>query len=397
MKKGTALTIKTRPNSELKEAAFVREVAALDVPQKKKIAFFKPIRIQKRIPMMITAAILMIVVVFGACSYWGVLDFGNSAMGALAAKTVTININGLNMEITSRQNTVQMMLNEAGIVLGANDKCDTDLFSPLQDDMEINILRAFTYTVMADGKSYQAESVPLTVAEAIDKVGIKLKDLDQTSLPLDSKVNGTTDISVYRVWQETVTEQASIAPTITRKVDTSLSPGANRIVSEGANGLQENAVLVTYKDGKEIERKIVNSKVLKEAGTTVIAYGRLEVASRSGSSRLSAEEAAAQGLKIGTASDGSSFAYTKSMSVQATAYTATGNRTATGTWPNEGTIAVDPSVIPLGSTVYIPGYGYARAEDTGGAIKGKIIDLYYDSKSECINWGRRNITIYILE
>ena len=397
MKKGTALTIKTRPNSELKEAAFVREVAASDFPQKKKISFFKPIRIQKRIPMMITAAILMIVVVFGACSYWGVLDFGNSAMGALAAKTVTVNINGLNMEITSRQNTVQMMLNEAGIVLGANDKCDTDLFSPLQDDMELSILQAFTYTITADGKIYQAESVPLTVAEAIDKVGIKLGDLDQTSLPLDSKVNGTTDITVYRVWQETVTAQASIAPTITRKVDTSLSPGENRIVSEGADGLQQNTVLVTYKDGKEIERKIVNSKVLKEAGTTVVAYGRLEVASRSGSYQLSAEEAAAQGLKIGTASDGSSFAYTKTMSVQATAYTATGNRTATGTWPNEGTIAVDPSVIPLGSTVYIPGYGYARAEDTGGAIKGKIIDLYYDSKSECINWGRRNITIYILE
>lgn len=397
MKKGTALTIKTRPKSDLKEAAFVREKVTSDVPQKRKISFFKPIRIQKRIPMIITATILLVVVVFGACSYWGVLDFGNSAMGALAAKTVTVNINGLSMEVTSRQNTVQMMLNEAGIVLGANDKCDTDLFSPLQDDMEINVLRAFTYTVTADGKTYQAESIPLTVEEAVNKLGIQLGDLDQTSLPLDSELNGSTDITVYRVWQETVTEQAAIAPTITRKVDASLSPGTNRIVSEGTEGLQENTVLVTYKDGEEIERKIISSKVLQESGTTVIAYGRLEVASRSGSFHLTAEEAADQGLKIGTASDGSSFAYTKTMAVQATAYTATGNRTATGTWPDEGTIAVDPSVIPLGSTVYIPGYGYARAEDTGGAIKGRIIDVYFDSRSECINWGRKNITIYIIE
>ncbi|MGL4741612.1 MAG: 3D domain-containing protein [Sarcina sp.] len=92
--------------------------------------------------------------------------------------------------------------------------------------------------------------------------------------------------------------------------------------------------------------------------------------------------------------------YKKVLNVEATAYTG-GTLTAMGLKPVRdpngiSTIAVDPTVIPLGSKVYIPGYGYAIASDTGGAIKGNIIDLYLNSEQACNNWGRRNITIYIV-
>lgn len=75
--------------------------------------------------------------------------------------------------------------------------------------------------------------------------------------------------------------------------------------------------------------------------------------------------------------------------------------TYTGTTPVRdpngiSTIAVDPSIIPLGSKVYIPGYGEAIAADTGGAIKGNRVDLFLNSENECINWGRQNATLYIL-
>lgn len=83
--------------------------------------------------------------------------------------------------------------------------------------------------------------------------------------------------------------------------------------------------------------------------------------------------------------------------VEATAYTHTGNRTATGTWPEEGrTIAVDPDVIPLGSQVVIEGKEYI-AEDTGGVVKGNIIDIFMDSETECWNWGRQEIDILVIE
>ena len=103
-----------------------------------------------------------------------------------------------------------------------------------------------------------------------------------------------------------------------------------------------------------------------------------------------------------TTEDGEVLTYTSTMSVEATAYTG-GGTTATGTAARYGAIAVDPSVIPYGTRMYIVSddgkwiYGVATAEDCGGAIKGHIIDLYFDDYSTCIQFGRRNCTIYILD
>jgi peptidoglycan DL-endopeptidase CwlO len=92
--------------------------------------------------------------------------------------------------------------------------------------------------------------------------------------------------------------------------------------------------------------------------------------------------------------------YKATYTMTATAY-AGGTLTAMGLKPvrdPEGlsTIAVDPKVIPLGTKVYIPGYGYAICSDTGGAIKGNKIDLYLNSVQECIQWGRRSVILHII-
>jgi 3D (Asp-Asp-Asp) domain-containing protein len=83
--------------------------------------------------------------------------------------------------------------------------------------------------------------------------------------------------------------------------------------------------------------------------------------------------------------------------MEATAYTWTGNRTASGTWPAVGTVAVDPKVIPLGSRLYVEGYGEAVAEDTGGLVKGNIIDVYLPTEDECWQWGRRMVEVRVIE
>ena len=85
------------------------------------------------------------------------------------------------------------------------------------------------------------------------------------------------------------------------------------------------------------------------------------------------------------------------MTFTATAYTWTGYRTATGTWPSRGTVAVDPRVIPLGTELHIEGYGAAVAADTGGAIQGQRVDLYMDTEHECWQWGRRKVEVRVLE
>jgi 3D (Asp-Asp-Asp) domain-containing protein len=81
----------------------------------------------------------------------------------------------------------------------------------------------------------------------------------------------------------------------------------------------------------------------------------------------------------------------------ATAYTHTGYRTATGTWPSRGTIAVDPRVIPLGTRLYVDGYGEGVAVDTGGFIKGARIDVFMETKDEALSWGRRQVEVKIIK
>lgn len=86
----------------------------------------------------------------------------------------------------------------------------------------------------------------------------------------------------------------------------------------------------------------------------------------------------------------------RTYTMEATAYTRTGCRTATGIWPSRGTVAVDPNVIPLGSVLYVEGYGPAVAADTGGDIKGQRVDLYMDSYEEAIQFGRREVQVEVV-
>jgi len=91
----------------------------------------------------------------------------------------------------------------------------------------------------------------------------------------------------------------------------------------------------------------------------------------------------------------------RSMVMNASAYSAydPGNSqyTSGGTFLKKGIVAVDPGVIPLGTRLFIPGYGYAIADDVGGAIKGNTIDIAFDSHSEALQFGRQRITVYILD
>ena len=85
------------------------------------------------------------------------------------------------------------------------------------------------------------------------------------------------------------------------------------------------------------------------------------------------------------------------MVMECTAYTWTGQRTKSGTWPTVGTAAVDPEVIPLGTRLCIEGYGEAVALDTGGAVKGNVIDVYLPTEAECWQWGRQQVEVRVIE
>lgn len=93
--------------------------------------------------------------------------------------------------------------------------------------------------------------------------------------------------------------------------------------------------------------------------------------------------------------------YSRSLAMRASAYSAqdpgNGSYTYRGNLLRKGLVAVDPSVIPLGTRLYIKGYGYAIADDIGSAIRGNTIDLAFDSRRDALNFGVQRVTVYIVE
>lgn len=187
-----------------------------------------------------------------------------------------------------------------------------------------------------------------------------------------------------------VTETEKVSYNTIKRVNTSLPAGYTNVIREGVEGEKSVTYKVKYQGGKEVSREIISETLLKAPVDKIVEYGDTDA-------------------KVSTASDNTSFSYKYVIECKATAYDLSAEenggyagQTATGVPLDKGVIAVDPRVIPLGSRVYIEAldgswsYGYAVAADTGGAIKGKRVDLCYRTQRECIQFGVRPCRVYVL-
>ncbi|MBR2471150.1 MAG: G5 domain-containing protein, partial [Clostridia bacterium] len=226
--------------------------------------------------------------------------------------------------------------------------------------------------------------------------------MDIISPSLDSVVNKDTQITITKITSEMVSVQEEIAFTIIQTPNSNLDRGETRVVQEGKAGTKEVMYNVTYSNGEELSREEAGERIVTEPVNKIVEYGtKYASVSRGGT--------------VSRVTDPSTqLNYTRTVTVSATAYDLSfescgknpGDRgygiTASGMKASRGIIAVDPRVIPMGSKLYIesldgsPDYGYAIAGDKGGAIKGNKIDLFMDTRAECMRWGRRNVKVYIL-
>ncbi len=237
-----------------------------------------------------------------------------------------------------------------------------------------------TVTVYVDQQRYQISSAAATVGDLLKDLGIKLGDLDRTD---PSPKHALTDGAVIRVSRVTcrrVIEEAKLeAKTILLPV-TGRPTGFTQILHEGKDGRVRRTLEIWEKDGQVSRREVIAEKVLQPVLDRVVMRSVPKNSSRGAGG------------------------YVKPRRMRATAYDpsprccgprATG-RTACGTKACKGVVAVDPRVIPFGTRLYIPGYGFAVAEDKGSAIKGDRIDLCFDSYDEAVHYGCRIVDVYIL-
>ncbi|WP_459907291.1 3D domain-containing protein [Desulfotomaculum defluvii] len=227
-----------------------------------------------------------------------------------------------------------------------------------------------------------------TVADALEKAQVTLRRADIVDPPLRTVVRDDLCIRVTRVDTEEVTNQEYIQYGILKKPDYNLQTGEQKLIKQGRCGLSRQYIQITYQDGREVRREKLRSEVVRKPEPQIIAYGPQVTVSR-GTSRPAAGGAIRNANMPKKEKE--------IITVVSTAYTHTGNRTATGTYPSEGVVAVDPRVIPLGTKLYVENYGYAIASDTGGDIKGNRIDVFFNNYNKAINWGRRTVKVHILE
>jgi len=230
--------------------------------------------------------------------------------------------------------------------------------------------KTVTVTVEADGNSMRLMTAQTTVKEVLENHKIELGKHDIVIPEKNKTVEPGETITVQRVEYRKATETVEVPyKTETKGVDT-LPQGTSKVVTKGQNGEDKVTYKIKYVDGVEASREEIARETVKAPVTEVIEKST-----------------------VGTINGAE---YSRKFVVKAYSYTG-GGRTASGKPAAVGRIAVDPRVIPLGTRVYVEGYGFAEAADTGGNIKGNTIDVYYNSLSQCRQWGVRNVTIYILK
>ena len=314
---------------------------------------------------------------------------------AFAKNEVTVNLldSGRIFTAATTAKTVGEFLEKNNIALGEQDILDTSADLAIQENMDIIIRRAMPLTVNAGADTHDVSMIAGTVSEALSLAGVQLDPDDEVYPSTDSYVRPGMSIDYINVDVQFVTETKVIGYKEVTREDDSLLKGEEDIVQYGEEGEMETSTKQVYKNGVLFSQEVVSETVTKEPLNEIIAIGTKVIKKPSTSS--------SGGSPSGSSSSGGPSAdqVREVRTMQATAY-AGDTSTATGTYPQRGTIAADPSVLPYGTRLYVEGYGYGRVEDTGGFIHwaggSNVIDLFMDSESECYNWGRRMVTVYIL-
>jgi len=230
--------------------------------------------------------------------------------------------------------------------------------------------------LVVEGKKKTVYSEVCDVAAFLTNEGIILSEYDEVSLPLHHILSDCETIWVKRIKYKTYELDIPIKYNIVREYNSLVEDGVIVVWTPGENGILRKKIKERYEDGELKKTELLWQKEIKAPVTEVIAIGTAKF----------------------------SGPYVKKYRMLASSYTPTVEEcdsdpftTASGRRVRYGIVAVDPKVIPLGTKLYVSGYGYAIAADTGGLIKGMRIDCFFWRRLKDSNWRGGYIDVYVLE
>ena len=334
-----------------------------------------------------------------------------------SGKEISLEVDGIKTEMVSYSKTVEEFLQKDDVDFQEGAYISLPLDTKIEDDLNIIIINPKTYMIRENDDIKEIRSIYKTVEEVIKDQKIELGELDYTNLALTEKIEENTTIEIFRVIEDVIITKDGIPFEEQKENTDSLYKGETKVKQEGENGELETHIKHRYVNGTLEKSEVVKEEVTREKKDNIILVGTKEKpapkpvvkaktesntkAEAKSDSKENEQKAPAEKAPDSEPSRGS--ANGRTITMEATAYTDNKSsqgqwvgQTATGMKPQVGVIAVDPRVIPLGTKLYIEGYGNAIAGDTGGDIKGNRIDLFLNSESECRAFGRRQVKVTIL-
>ncbi len=294
----------------------------------------------------------------------------------LTNNEVKVVVDEKNYKLTVFGGTVAEALQKSHVKLREKDVVEPALATKLEEGMKITVTRAIDVAIIADGQTIKVRTPIREVEEILKEANLSLGENDKVEPELDEEVESGDAIKVIRVTDKLLYVNRALAFKVENRPDPDLFKGFTRVLRDGKPGTAQKTIKVTLEDGKEVGREVVGEKIVRNPISKLVAVGtmREKVTSR-----------------------GTTIRFSKVIVMNASGYSYTGHNTASGVPPRPGVAAVDPRIIPMGTRLYVEGYGYCTALDVGSAIKGNKIDLFFGSDSQAEHWGRRNVKVYILE
>lgn len=301
-------------------------------------------------------------------------------------KTIIIIDDGKKTQFISYRSTVRQAIGSKKIKLNSKDRIVPSLNSKLTDGETITIKRAVNVKVNVDGKVLNIQSPEKNIISMLKAEDIKLGSRDKVEPDIKTTLSPGMNIEIVRVEVKNYTQCLALKFKEVIKKNERLPNTRRNIISEGKDGEKEVTTRVIYENGKEVSRNIVSEIILKHPSDRVIEEGTYPL--------------------MPVSRGGNVLPFARVVKVRATAYWAVNGVGSTYTGSGRkalrdpdgySTIAVDRRLIPYGTRLFVEGYGFAIAADTGTAIIGKTIDVYFNTYKEACRWGVKYVNLYILE
>jgi resuscitation-promoting factor RpfB len=300
------------------------------------------------------------------------------------AVAFTVLEDGHSLSLRSTEPTLALALRGNAILLGPADLVVPDPETPLSAGLTAEVDHAAKMNVSLPEGTTVIYSHEKTVESALVEAGIGLTPLDDVWPARDEPPTDDMTVQVTRVTIGSIIDREEIPFRTVFRGDSNLAWGDSRRV-EGQSGVHAAEYQVTYENGQEANRVLVRDWVEQEPQDATVYYS-------SGSDYGAA--GIPDGLQVVEVKHVYATWYSPASAGKPRSSPGYGI-TSTGATVTRGIVAVDPSVIPYGTKMFIPGYGFAVAADCGGGVKGNMIDLGYPDDYD-VDWISHSVDIYIL-